>query len=351
MTQPQRPEPTNNHHPETESLSFVKNGKLWIPETVQQRSLFQKFWNWTGFKEKKLWDVLQLLIVPTALAIGAFYLQETAKQRDLQIAEANRQKDLQIADDRTKQETLNRYFDQISTLLFERKLRTAKEGDEVRTLARARTLSTLRELDGERKGQLIRFLYEAGLIRVEKSLIKRESNSKTGTIATTVMPRSSVIDLKGADLSRANLSSKGALRDATFGLIAVNLSGTNLSDANLSDANLACANLGGAILKGANLKGANLEKASLGLSHLETLHSNDCFGARLIIFLDPMDEPLDLKGANLKGAIINSDVLEIIKLCNTTMPDGKISHRDCDKLKQQNQPSPSPTQPPKSKTK
>jgi hypothetical protein len=156
---------------EPELTTFVKHGTLWVPETAQRRSLLGKFWQWTGFKEKKLWDVLQLLIVPTALAIGAFYLQETAKQRDLQIAQANREKDQQIADDRTKQETLNRYFDQISTLLFERRLRSAKQSDEVRILARARTLTALGELDGERKGQLVRFLMEAGLIEVKEPII------------------------------------------------------------------------------------------------------------------------------------------------------------------------------------
>jgi hypothetical protein len=192
MTQPTPPEPTNNHRSETHLPPFVKRGKLWIPETVQhRRSPLQKILHWTGFKEKKLWDVLQLLIVPTALAIGAFYLQETAKQRDLQ-----------IADDRANQETLNRYFDQISTLLFERKLRTAKANDEVRTIARVRTLTALRSIDSDRKSNLIGFLLEAKLIQGKEPIIN---------LSGADLRKADLIgaNLRGANLSRASLNSKG----------------------------------------------------------------------------------------------------------------------------------------------
>lgn len=196
-----------------------------LPEN-NQRSLVQKVWQWTGFKEKKLWDILQLLIVPTALAVGAFYLQETSKQRDLQIAEENRQKDQQIADDRAKQEVLKQYFDDISVLLLERKLRTAREGSDARIVARAKTLTALRRLDGDRKGQLIQFLAEAKLIQGQSSVISlwnadlREINLENAKLVD--------VNFMKADLREANLRST-RVSDTT------NFIGASLREADLSD--------------------------------------------------------------------------------------------------------------------
>lgn len=228
-----------------------------------------------------MWDVLQLLIVPTALAIGAFYLQETSKQRDLETAQANREKDQQIADDRAKQEILNRYFDQISTLLFERQLRTAKQGDEVRIVARVRTLAALRELDGPRKGLLLRFLQEADLIQKDRTIVSL-------TRADFYKADLRWVNLRSANLSKADFNS------------------TDFHKAYLAEAQLAGTILWNADLSEANLTGANLREARL-------------------------------EGAKLNGAKLDSNSLKTVFLCNTTMPDGTKSDRDCDKLKQRNQ--------------
>ena len=66
---------------------------------------------------------------------------------------------------------------------------------EVRNVARARTLTALRGLDPDRKGFLLRFLYEAGPISVENPIIDLSDASLNGA------------NLNGsADLSRAYLS-------------------------------------------------------------------------------------------------------------------------------------------------
>lgn len=298
MTQPTPPESSNNHRSDAKSPSFVKRGKLWIPETAQRRSLFGKFCHLTGIKEKKLWDWAQLLVVPIAVAWIANSFQETAKQRDLQ-----------IADDRAKQETLNRYFDQISALLFERKLRSAQPGDEARIVARARTLSALRELDGKRKGQLIRFLSEARLIkRIPVTSVKGRLNQDRIQFLSTV-------DLTSADLSQAEIS-RANLWEA-------NLAGVNLRGADIRNASLGYANLQ-ADLTGANLSGSDLEKANLVGARLN--------GANLIgIYM----KETNFYSADLRGATLGfSPTFENALFCRTIMPDGTNSDRDCDKLKQ-----------------
>jgi hypothetical protein len=49
-------------------------------------------------------------------------------------------------------------------LILDKRLRKSEEDDEIRNVARARTLAVLRSLDGNRKGHVVRFLCEAGLM-------------------------------------------------------------------------------------------------------------------------------------------------------------------------------------------
>ena len=120
---------------------------------------------------------------------------------------------------------------------------------------------------------------------------------------------SSGADLRGADLSRANL--RGAdLRGADLSgadlrgadLSRANLSGADLSGADLSRANLSGANLSGADLRGADLSRANLRGADLRGADLSraNLSGADLSGANL----SGADlRGADLSRANLSGAI------------------------------------------------
>jgi uncharacterized protein YjbI with pentapeptide repeats len=240
----------------------------------------------TGFGEKKLWDLLQLLIVPLVLAGVTFYLPYTAKQ----IEQAQ-------TEDRNRQESLNKYFDTMTNLLLESKLKTSEDGAEIRTIVRAKTLTTLDGLDGYRKGQLLRFLQEAQLIRDGGVIVSLRGADLRGVNILTV-------DLSKADLTRAILT------DAE-------LAHANFSNANLTKAVLHRANLEGASFTDANLKGAVLAKA--------TLKNTDFTGA-------------DLKGAFFTGADLSEakpfseKQLGQAKFCHTTMRDGKRNDQNCEEL-------------------
>src|SRR5918994_5299687 len=116
-------------------------------------------WKWTGLPKQTLWDWLDLLIVPVVLALGGYLFtrfesqrtqQNAEKQRDLdrKIANERTETDRHIADQRRQDDTLQAYLDQIGQLLLDkdRPLRESQEGDEGRTLARARTLTVLTRL-------------------------------------------------------------------------------------------------------------------------------------------------------------------------------------------------------------
>jgi uncharacterized protein YjbI with pentapeptide repeats len=139
----------------------------------------------------------------------------------------------------------------MSSLLLEKDLRKSEVDSEVRTLARARTLTVLGRLDPSRKADVMEFLMEAELVQgVEGS--------------------GPIIELGGADLRDANLyyaNLDGALlREADLrraNLFNANLSDAELFNASLSDAYLSYANLSDADLSNTDLSGAYLNDANL----------------------------------------------------------------------------------------
>ena len=250
-------------------------------------------WGWTGFNGnnksgKTLWDWLQLLFIPGVLTLGAVWI--TARQNhDLQIAERQRQAERELAEDKYREDTLQDYIDKMSELLLREKLRDSAKADEVRKIARVRTLTVLHRLDGVRKRNVLLFLHESGLIY--------EGNR--------------VIDLGGADLSGA------ALNDANLGgagLSQANLSQANLSGAMLADTDLRKANLSKAALNDANLIFANFNEADLSEANLSKAALNDAnLGGA------------DLSGADLSGATVTTEQLEKAQsLEGAIMPDDTI---------------------------
>jgi hypothetical protein len=132
---------------------------------------------------------------------------------------------------------LQAYLDYIGNLLLDKEVHQALydleekggEPNEVRTLARARTLTALDRVGSGRRGTIVRFLREAHLI-----LIRNRDQEAASAIGLDFA------DLKGASLG-----------------------GAFLEDARLSKADLSEAYLSGAVLGGADLSGAKMIKADL----------------------------------------------------------------------------------------
>jgi len=179
-----------------------------------------------------------------------------------------------IALDNQREVALQEYIDKISELLLERHLRESHPEDEVRKIARARTLTVLPRLDGMRKRNVLQFLYESGLI------------NKSGPI----------VELSGADLWQADLNGI-YLRDAHLG-------GSLCWKVDFSDAFLHGAYLGGIQFREVTWNGADLSEAYLeGATFLDADGKPRKDATGVII------EELEKKVKSLQGAI---------------MPDGKI---------------------------
>lgn len=173
---------------------------------------------------KTLWDWLQLLIVPLALAMGLFILSVGGGR----VSQQPQQINSQLVENQRLDSLLQSYQDRMADLLLNDHLSQSKPGDPIRVIARARTLSTLLLLDSDHKKALLIFLYQASLI------------DRFNTI----------VSLISSDLSQANLN------------------GLSLRESNLSGANLSRADLSKTDLRGADLRGANLSKADLSEANL-----------------------------------------------------------------------------------
>jgi uncharacterized protein YjbI with pentapeptide repeats len=280
-----------------------------------------------------LWDLLQLLIIPGVLTVGGLWFNQIQKDREQRAteqrvkterdtAEQRAKTEREIAEDNQRETALQGYIDKMSELLLEKKLRESAKDAEVRNIARVRTLTALRRLDAERKGSVLQFLYESGLIDKEMPIVELYgANLEDADLSNAQLGEAK---LRRVNLNRANLYSidlEGA------NLYEADLSGADLYAANLQDADLRYAKLHEAILEGACLWNANLEGADLSKANLiETSLS----GANLSgVDLQEADlreaflEKANLSGARLKGAKVSIAKLATAhSLKNATMPDG-----------------------------
>lgn len=174
---------------------------------------------WTGFgpyeqsqgpRSKTLWDWFELLIIPLILAVGIWWLNIQDKES----------KD-RVEIDRQNHDTLEKYLDCMTTLLLKDDLRNPKTNSETIKIARIRTLSVLRSVDGSKKGQILQFLYESGLIF-----------------------ENPIINLNGADFTNALLVGANLQNAEIRGVIFIN---ADFTDANLTNCKLQGCNFTGAI--------------------------------------------------------------------------------------------------------
>jgi len=113
-----------------------------------------------------LWNWIQVLIIPGVLAYAAYWLNQRQSSREQEATKQRDETERRTTLDNQQAAVLDSYLDGMSDLLLNKNLRESKtDDDEVRQVARAKTLIALRRLDPERKGDLLQFLYAAGLIK------------------------------------------------------------------------------------------------------------------------------------------------------------------------------------------
>lgn len=298
---------------------------------------------WLATLGRILRDNAALLAALLALA-GVIYTQVVTTNNTQAGLAAQRE----LEEERAREAELQAYFDDMATMLLDedKPLPEVEPGSPKSVLARAKTLTILERLDGERAGVVLQFLYESRLILKGEPIV-----NLTGASLRYVQlanPEMKEADLRGANLNKAELAeanlSESNLRDALLAgatLSLADLSGADLRDSDLTDANLTVANLNGADLSdgdntggrharwlgfpptGADLRRAHLSGADLSEANLS---GADLSGA---ILYDVDLSEADLSGADLSGAdlsdakgVTNEQLEEQTKsLEGATMPD------------------------------
>jgi uncharacterized protein YjbI with pentapeptide repeats len=318
-----------------------------------------------------------LLSVGIAQLVGAWLATERARVDALQAAERAQVEALQAAE-RAQVEALQEYLKEMGALLSNNpgvRDRASADSDDLRTLARAHTLTVLSNLNPDRQELVNNYLREVQLLDAlelyrpnatadimgvylegmnnllyEHNLRNSEPDSEvrirarqyTLTVLSELDPMRKieamrflieaglvqgipnpnpvvnlpVVSLRVADLHGIALPGTNLLR---ADLASTNLAGANLSYAALSYAALRSAKLRGAKLRGAALSSAKLSDADLGDADL--------------IYADLINADLsyaNLGGANLGGANlrnangVSEEELErqAVILKGATMPDG-----------------------------
>jgi hypothetical protein len=310
----------------------------------------------TGFAGKTLFDWLNLLgvlAIPVVAGFGVAWFSQLQEQRDKKLAderadserkatEQRAELEREIALDNQQETALQAYMDRMSELLLEYDLLKAPPSSEIRTIARLRTTSAIRGLDPRRKGYVLRFVYGAGLIKIDDPIIELKSAKfsdvnlrVTSLIGVSIIGANfwkaifSGAELNGdfqgttfdeADLREASLG--GDFRETSFNKADLRNAGLggDFSGASLVRANLEGAHLNGAVFRNANLRHADLRRAHLGQTQL-------CYADLSYANLEEVDfRSVNLEGAILKGAtnITSQQLSEAYLLRGATMPDGSI---------------------------
>jgi uncharacterized protein YjbI with pentapeptide repeats len=260
-----------------------------------------------------LWDWAQLLFVPAVLAAGGYWFNRQQQERQRKDTRQQHERALKIAERRSENEALQSYLDQMSDMLIPNKdrpsLYSARPGDSLSSVARARTLTVLPRLDQDLKARVVQFLYESSLLAHGRPMVTLRGALLTGANLKNAYLRGANLEganleganLEGADLQGANLTGED--------LLSATLREADLRRADLTGAYLHSATLAKADLRGANLSGADLREASLNFAYLHSANLNraDLGGASLggTILFDAF-----LGGANMAGVFLMGAGLE-----------------------------------------
>src|SRR5258708_25551234 len=149
---------------------------------------------------KTLWDWMSLLIIPVILALVGYFFTRTERRNEQAIAKQRAATEQALAIDNQREAALQGYLDRMAGLLLAEKLRESKPDDEVRTVARVRTLTMLFQLNTRRTNYMLAFLRESKLVT---------ANTDTSIITSSEADLGGAnlqgVDFHGIDLSKAYL--------------------------------------------------------------------------------------------------------------------------------------------------
>ncbi|CAF1501162.1 unnamed protein product [Rotaria sp. Silwood1] len=212
-----------------------------------------------------MFKVLGTFLVPLVISIFTivttiqqYHVNKQNRLKDLEIASRQRDQELKQADTLHQETVYAVYIKEMGELSSKLKTKNLSsiELDQQWKLARAKTLSTLRQLDTKRKSYIIQFLYEIELLFTNCSAIDLSGSDLSGIILMGHVDLEFIFDYIAltyivlSNTSFVNLHLKNA-----------NFSGSVLNNANFSNAYLFEVDFTGCDLTNADLRGVHAEFA------------------------------------------------------------------------------------------
>ena len=291
--------------------------------------------------KKSLWEFLDILIIPLALAIIGFGFTFIQDNRQQKIEDQRAESAIKIEERRAQNAALQAYLDQMTNLILDRKLLEVNKGvpvhepgDPVYTLAQARTTTAITQFDGEHNQAVTRFLSDSGLL--EKPALLIEAGLEEAELPKAVLPEA---NLAGTKLKGANLAD-AMLIDADFSdvkkvgenpvevaadLTQADLSKAALQGASLSLCNLQEATLTDAALQSADLRGATLQEADLSYATLQSANLSSAALQGVPPGRTPPKIPTNLTDADLSYAALQSADLSNADLTDADLTDANLT--------------------------
>jgi len=174
--------------------------------------------------------------------------------------------------------------------------------------------------DSERKGQLLKFLFDAGLIRKCSTTDTTDKAFTDKGVIKGKRCENEIFQLDGAKL--AKISSEFPMR-----LQGVNLYRARLNEAKLKDIDLTEAILARAYFRKAELIGAQLGSAQMDYTSLEEANLSDANLRHAILKIARLNGA-DLSGADLSNADLSGADLRNAKLDRAILKNAKLQGAD-----------------------
>lgn len=226
---------------------------------------------WTGFgkyneitdghRAKTLWEWLDLLLIPFCVGILAWSFKEAEKEKSSKSEE-----------ERSQNETLDSFVNTMTELITKHNLANQNSTLETRIIARTRINLAFSNLNGARKGQVLQFLFESGLIDYSPKINILGGNMKNAILDGIVLSKSEIkgvyfnnATIKETNLNAANFTSCDFTKaDLSNSLVTnTNFSYTNLTKSKLKNMDLTSVNFEGANLTKADLRGSKIKQEQL----------------------------------------------------------------------------------------
>lgn len=211
--------------------------------------------DWMGFSPydtakdgpapKKLWDWLDLLIVPLSIATMGLLYNKIEKSKEEKKEFENKQNEI-----------LDSYFKVISDLILKSNLLDITLNNKSRIIARTRTIVAIENLNDERKGQVLQFLHESKLINTE-IIELLGANFKSSEVSGIVLKD---VTIKGVYFCNSKFI-KTYLDNSVF--TSCDFSDTNFSDSSMNNTDLSYTKLRRCQLRNINLTTVNFDGADL----------------------------------------------------------------------------------------